>query len=327
MKRGLSILLIVIILLCAGCTTKNDCVDDLFINQDKYKTDHEKIIKFKEYTLKDNVSEIKVSKEKESYLFIVSKYEDFEYENHTFIFSKDEARHIILNELGFFTKYVVNMSEECSEDLELKLAYEKPEYLNGLIVDSAYTIDGYALLFEYVGEYNHYPVVYVNEFIYEKWFYSEDTFNKIARNIDITSRQDINNLSSLPKFYSNQDYKLEKEIIYFFLNGFIEGGYEMHTPPNKEGSISDMYINTNTYYIFSFKDGLIEYDKLSSFQKTIFNGIGFGTNTYVGYRTPIITRKIYKGFDENTTLNEFLRVFKEILLMSRYGIYIDAKKE
>ena len=68
---------------------------------------------------------------------------------------------------------------------------------------------------------------------------------------------------------------------------------------------------------YVFKDGVIDYSKMSSYCIESFNSWAMRCN-FKG-------RVIYKGFDESTTLEEFKQVLKENNLILRWVKYVDNK--
>ena len=341
-------ILIALLLLCLaffGCSPKEgkkpDEENDPIEKIDKIE-DHENVRSFTEYVKDDILTELEVIQKGDVYLFKATRILNYNRECKNFTFNKEEARYVLLNSLGYFSRYVVHMDEECANSLELKIITEKADVLNyydTVLSDIIFTcpvpiydVEGYALSFEYIGDYEGKHRGLIKEFFFferpDSLTYNVKLVNDTIKTIE---EQDIDNLDTIPEigenfetFYSYHVY--DKDATYFYVNGYVESHSSIEKIIKGE-------------YLIIFKDNKIAYDELSVICKYVFEAVGEGTNfsnvldLELAERWGIdisglekVDRKIYKSFNENTTYDEFVTVYREILLMERWLRYIDNRQ-
>ncbi len=312
MKKNLICLLFTISLLLIGCKTRNSDIiindngEDLFNNP--FEINESIIVDFKDYVKDDNVSSIYVNEEGELFSFDVSRYVDYKYENKLFVFSKEEARHIIINELGFFGKYVTYMDEECANKLDLKLIYKKPDIYN-IMIEDYYYVPICGLVFEYVGLFEGKEQILIKDFV----FVESKTIS--SKSEEISKVLDLMNKKEKVEINYSKNHQFEEGYTYFFLNG--------------------RYSSNNYIYgekILPFKDGVMVYDELDEIDK---RSVCLGKNydlpgeiengPNILKRLEEVKRSLYKSHSEGTTLEELLRELKETLLINRWAYYIDNR--
>ena len=285
----------------------------LFACTDSKIKNSENVVSFNEFVKDDNLTEIDVSINNNTFLFKVTRMVSFERETKDFTLNKDEARYVILKSLGYFSKYVVNMDEECEESLGLKLEYEYPDKLKLYKTTtpdlSPYYFYKNVIFFNVVAYEQNVPRVFVSDFIYLLDYESGVAYKdpKVFGTISRIEEQDKNNIETLPYAISDsgsEDFSLEE--------GYVYGAAEAYLSSRKPYMELALF---DAPYVF--KDGVIDYSKMSSYCIESFNSWAMRCN-FKG-------RVIYKGFDENTTLEEFKQVLKENNLILRWVKYVDNK--
>jgi len=330
MKR---ILLIIILFVFAlfGCSSGESInpSNDNEKEQDK-EEENLNITEFEEYVKDDNLTEISVISQDTKYLFKVTRMVDYERETKDFTFNKDEARYVICNSLGYFSKYVVHMDEECEESLDLKLEYDYPEYLKMMHLSDVpyYYYYRNFVFFEKSGELDNLCHIFINDFIYFTDYESGHPYVKpdIMKIINAIGKQN-DNIDSHPIIsYSSitvdKDYQIE--------NGYLYVTAEPALRIENDGKKDIRYLKIGGIPI-CFKDGTVEYSKMNANIITEFES--YGTRCNFNFRTynqnweveSTLARKIYKRFDGNTTLEEFKQVLKENNLILRWVKYVDNK--
>ena len=201
-------LLLCISLALYGCSNINSNIEN-----------RKKVVSFNEYAKDDNLTEIFVQAEGKSFRFLVSRIVNYERETKDFTLNKDEARYVILKSLGYFSKYVVNMDEECEESLGLKLEYEYPDKLKLYKTTtpdlSPYYFYKNVIFFNVVAYEQSVPRVFVSDFIYLLDYESGVAYKdpKVFGTISRIEEQDKNNIELLPYAISDsgsEDFSLEE---------------------------------------------------------------------------------------------------------------------
>ncbi len=320
-------LLLCISLALYGCSNINSNIEN-----------RKKVVSFNEYAKDDNLTEIFVQAEGKSFRFLVSRIVNYERERKEFIFNKDEARYVILNSLGYFSKYVVNMDKECEEKLGIKLKYVEPDKYKHVIYEMHDSFfDRNFVFYEYGGlvDRNVTTKVYINDYIYLGQIVRGDGTihddSNMLKGIDRMSRQNKSDLESL---FTLRREKWMSEINYETKEGYIYCG----SKPNFHFSVNGHATVEFYHATFCFKDGVIDYDSIINYNK--YNS-AFGLSRYRVYGTRgnyydeyideygnehVDKRDLYKGFDENTTFEEFKTVLREGSLFTRWFIYVDCKE-
>ena len=331
MKR---ILLIIILFVFAlfGCSSGESInpSNDNEKEQDKEAEENLNIAEFEEYVKDDNLTEISVISQDTKYLFKVTRMVNYVRENKEFTFNKEEARYVICNSLGYFSKYVVHMDEECEESLDLKLEYDYPEYLKLMRLTTIPVYYNYRnlLFFQKLIVINNVCHIFINDFIYFTDYESGHPYinPENMKAINAVNRQN-DDVDSLPIISYNlrgdyKDYQIEGGYIY----AFAEPLFEKYSDGKK-----DIYELNIRRVPICFKDGIVQYSKMDSNAISEFEAYGtrcnfnFSVYNQDWEEESTLPRKIYKRFDENTTLEEFKQVLKENNLILRWVKYVDNK--
>lgn len=298
-----------------GCGTNNPIIDD-------DSNENKNLIDFIELIKNDNLTDLCVISNNDSYQIIVTKMENYSRITKEYVFSFDETRDIILNQLGFFSKYVVHMEEDCANSLKLKLLYDYPEALKNVDYNDmpAYYQNRNVIFYEFVSQNDQKINVFVNDFIYYESYESGRKYVKanVSSTLGYIKSQDKNDVDTLPSIKSylskGDEINFEEGLVYASSESYIT----TYTSNGKELKLLNLH-----NYPFVFKDEIIDFSKMSDYSISEFKFFGSRGNFIFVWGDRNEKRMIYKEFNENTTLEELKKVLNETNLITRWVIYVD----
>ncbi len=279
--------------------------------------------------LEDLVYSMNVQKEGHKYLINVDYFINYTKHNIEVTLNKTETKQII-SDLGIFSSYMVNMSEDCMDSLGLKKE-EKPigDRLKDLGIYEEYDllVDleelGNALSFKIINNPEEgddsIKRAYIVDYLFNNYVKEKHVDN--AKNVLNTQNEnDYNTLVII----ENSSSKIESEdLVYVSLCARVAFGSGKRI---KNKTLDEYYyLVDHEKWLFCFDNDVIDYDRLNVFEKELLYKISEITN----YRYLLIDgvyqkdmgRAINKPFEENTRYEDFIEAIRYLNVINKGYVY------
>lgn len=315
-KKLLFSLLILIVFTLTGCKriSKNDFID---ICKD------------------DRIYSLNVDKKSNNKYVLSGKYfNNYELFDYKFNFDREEARSLILNDLGFHSSYFVSMNEECEKSLDLKVLELYPEERRYISKETEEINNinrrrishyGYIVFsFVEINKEEGTNLIYISDFV----SFDDNRFDiNLIKNI--MKNQDLNDLNSLlaidcdysDAFYNQNDieeYTNPNHLFVLLSPSFLDinGKYSVYT------NDSNIAVFKNNMY----KKLITSYSGLHEWETPIYQYIE-DINFFYNGIDKYDNRKIMKSRVDKMSLDEYIEALRFACIKDHYNVYVDKDFE